>query len=471
MSVYKLQSSRFNLVEQSEFVGDEQRLFYTTDPFKLYISDGQTPGGTEIPLGASLDYVDARIEELIDGAPVLLDTLNELAAAIGDDENFAVTITNELANKLDINDFETQFDINLATINTDEVNEGSTNLYYTDARVKTELESGDIDKIVFDTTYGNGAEVPGTLSWSQKDGTLNIYHPGGPVQQVGQEQYAHVRNNTGVTIPDGTVVQFAGAEIDGEARLEVMPFLADGAYPSLYTLGITTQSIADGDDGRVTVWGKVRDLNTTGTPYGETWSIGQVLYASPTVTGGFTNVKPTAPNNVVPVAAVLRVDATVGEIFVRPTIEQRYDYGTVSSTQTQTLATINTPTAVTFDTIQNYIGVSVVSNSQVTFAQSGLYTLNFNIQALSSSSSAKQVYFWLRKNGVDVPYTTRIKTLTGNGVYNTLHVAYNASLGVNEYVELMWASDDTTVTLVSAPATAFAPSSPSAYLHIDQSAL
>ena len=34
------------------------------------------------------------ISDLVDGAPALLDTLNELAAAINDDENFVTTITN-----------------------------------------------------------------------------------------------------------------------------------------------------------------------------------------------------------------------------------------------------------------------------------------------------------------------------------------------------------------------------------------
>ena len=34
------------------------------------------------------------ISNLVDGAPGLLDTLNELAAAINDDENFVTTITN-----------------------------------------------------------------------------------------------------------------------------------------------------------------------------------------------------------------------------------------------------------------------------------------------------------------------------------------------------------------------------------------
>lgn len=38
--------------------------------------------------------VTSEIDELIDGAPEVLDTLNELAAAMDDDGNFATTITN-----------------------------------------------------------------------------------------------------------------------------------------------------------------------------------------------------------------------------------------------------------------------------------------------------------------------------------------------------------------------------------------
>jgi hypothetical protein len=49
-------------------------------------------------------YVDTRFSQLIDSSPAALDTLNELAAALGDDPNFATTITNALAGKLGIND-------------------------------------------------------------------------------------------------------------------------------------------------------------------------------------------------------------------------------------------------------------------------------------------------------------------------------------------------------------------------------
>lgn len=44
-------------------------------------------------------YTDTAIANLIDTAPATLDTLNELAAALGDDPNFATTVTNSIATK------------------------------------------------------------------------------------------------------------------------------------------------------------------------------------------------------------------------------------------------------------------------------------------------------------------------------------------------------------------------------------
>ncbi len=47
--------------------------------------------------------VDAAIAGLVDSAPVALDTLNELAAALGDDANFSTTVTNSIATKAPLN--------------------------------------------------------------------------------------------------------------------------------------------------------------------------------------------------------------------------------------------------------------------------------------------------------------------------------------------------------------------------------
>lgn len=42
-------------------------------------------------------FVDGRVQAVVDAAPAALDTLNELAAALGDDANFSATVTTQLA--------------------------------------------------------------------------------------------------------------------------------------------------------------------------------------------------------------------------------------------------------------------------------------------------------------------------------------------------------------------------------------
>lgn len=59
-------------------------------------------GGTNTLQIATTAFVQAAVGALIDGAPGAIDTLNELAAALGDDPAFATTVTNSLAGKLAI---------------------------------------------------------------------------------------------------------------------------------------------------------------------------------------------------------------------------------------------------------------------------------------------------------------------------------------------------------------------------------
>ena len=49
---------------------------------------------------ATKGYVDQEVSALVDSAPGALDTLNELAAALGDDADFSTTVTNSIATKL-----------------------------------------------------------------------------------------------------------------------------------------------------------------------------------------------------------------------------------------------------------------------------------------------------------------------------------------------------------------------------------
>ena len=55
---------------------------------------------TKVPTQQSVKtYVDTQVSNIIGGAPAALDTLNELAAALGNDSSFATSVTNSLSGK------------------------------------------------------------------------------------------------------------------------------------------------------------------------------------------------------------------------------------------------------------------------------------------------------------------------------------------------------------------------------------
>jgi len=65
----------------------------------LKVEESARISGDSSTLQSAKDYADGKIADLIDGAPGVLDTLNELAAAIGDDENFITTIQSQISSE------------------------------------------------------------------------------------------------------------------------------------------------------------------------------------------------------------------------------------------------------------------------------------------------------------------------------------------------------------------------------------
>lgn len=73
-------------------------------------------GAAAQALSDAEDYTDAAVANLVDGAPALLDTLNELAAAIADNPNYATDVANLVAGKQDTLTAGSNIDITGATI-------------------------------------------------------------------------------------------------------------------------------------------------------------------------------------------------------------------------------------------------------------------------------------------------------------------------------------------------------------------
>jgi hypothetical protein len=156
--------------------------------------------------------------------------------------------------------------------------------------------------------FSGGSGDQGTLSWNADDETIDL-NENGTTLQLGQELHIHVRNDTGTTITNGTVVAFAGT-IGASSRLKASLFTADGNTQLSYLLGVATENISNGADGKVTSFGKVRGIDTSA------WPEGTALYASSTTAGGFVTNAPSAPNQAVIIAYVINSHASTGSIEV-----------------------------------------------------------------------------------------------------------------------------------------------------------
>lgn len=135
--------------------------------------------GTHTTQVATTDFVSTAVTNLVNGAPSILDTLSELASAINNDQSFSVTLTNLIGTKValagdtmtgtlvlsgdPVNNLDAvtkQYvdnNINAVTIHsTDDVPEGSVNLYYLDDRARNSimLSSDNTSVLDYNSTTG-----------------------------------------------------------------------------------------------------------------------------------------------------------------------------------------------------------------------------------------------------------------------------------------------------------------------------
>ena len=69
------------------------------------------------PSANIISHVSSEISALVDSSPAALDTLNELAAALGDDANFSTTVTNSIAGKMSVANTQTLHNSITANLN------------------------------------------------------------------------------------------------------------------------------------------------------------------------------------------------------------------------------------------------------------------------------------------------------------------------------------------------------------------
>lgn len=194
------------------------------------------------------------------------------------------------------------------------------------------LEQANLPWVTFDTTAEGVPPNIGTVAW---DGgtTLGIQMTANVLQPVGEAQYFYIKADS--TITKGQLIMFTGA-VGASGVIKGAP--ATGLTDGRYLMGIAAEDIAANGFGLITSFGHVRGWNTTGTPVGEVWADGDILYYNPSVAGGLTKTQPTAPNVKATVAVVVNAaPAGSGDVFVRVSTGSVLG-GTDSNVQFGTLA-------------------------------------------------------------------------------------------------------------------------------------
>lgn len=133
----------------------------------------------------------------------------------------------------------------------------------------------------------------GTLWFDSSTDTLNL-RQNAITQQIGEEIFVYGKASS--TISGQTILQaiYKTGSVGSSGVITFAPTVS-GLTDSGLIIGVATEDIATNGFGRITSFGIVHGVNTTGSTYGETWADGDDIWYNP-VTGGLTKTKPTAPN-------------------------------------------------------------------------------------------------------------------------------------------------------------------------------
>lgn len=82
-------------------MSDTLRVIATQDYVREQIEEADNRIGASLAEYATKTYVNDEISHLVNSAPETLNTLNELASALGEDPNFATTVAAQIGNKVE----------------------------------------------------------------------------------------------------------------------------------------------------------------------------------------------------------------------------------------------------------------------------------------------------------------------------------------------------------------------------------
>jgi hypothetical protein len=145
-----------------------------------------------------------------------------------------------------------------------------------------------------------GFELGEQVTWNDNFHTLNVPSGLDSINQVGQEFWFLIYNDTGFQLDAGHVVQPVGGALVGSVILPTVKLAQADTFENCQgTLLVTTSDIPDGTAGMVTRIGRATGFDFS------TYTPGADLYLSPTVAGHLTETRPQFPDYEITMGGVL----------------------------------------------------------------------------------------------------------------------------------------------------------------------
>jgi hypothetical protein len=322
------------------------------------------------------------------------------------------------------------------------------------------ITSSGIESNYIDFNTGSLVEgKPGRLKWNDVDGTLDLTLKRGNVTlQIGQEEIVHVYNATTSSFLEA---EYKAVYISGSTSEFPAVELADNLsrIASENTIGIVTETIASGETGYITTRGMVRNIDMSAFTAGDTLYLGAA-------DGVLINEPPLPPALTVIIGYCIDPSPTTGSMYVNVRSGFEYpQYAIAYNLSDHTASLANTETLIDMDTPQVQSGITVVDGSKFTVSTPGLYEFVTIAQInRAASSGLASMYFWAKKNGVDVPNSNNNINVTGNSGTAATLLDRNLVivLEAGDYIQFYWATDDTDMILkyTAASSTPTRPATP-----------
>lgn len=154
------------------------------------------------------------------------------------------------------------------------------------------------------------------------------------------------------------------------------------------------------------------------------------------------------------VASILGPNNRIDAMYLPAPYNLAYGSFSSSQTQLQTGGVANTPTVITYNTVEIASGVALVpgSPSQIRVSNTGVYKFLYSIQLDKSGGGNSVCDIWIRKNGQNVPRSAGQVVVAGQNGETLPCVEYLISLNANDFVEVVFSSSDATMGVTAFPA-------------------